>query len=103
MQELLLIGFIVFMFWFWKDSMSTREIALSVARRACADIDVQFLDDTVSVAKLKLCRNQSGTMALCRLYTFEFSQSGEARYLGRIYMKSLNIKDVILDTHQVIT
>ena len=102
MQELLLIGFIVFMFWFWKDSMSTREIALVVAKRACTDIDVQFLDDTVSVAKLKLCRNQRGTMSLCRLYTFEFSQSGEVRYLGRIYMNSLNIMDVILDTHQAI-
>lgn len=103
MQEFLLIAFIIFMFWFWKDSMSTREVALMVAKRACADIDVQFLDQTVSVAKMKLCRNQKGTMALCRLYTFEFSQSGEARYLGRIYMNNLNIKEVILDTHQEIT
>lgn len=102
MQELLLIAFIIFMFWFWKGSMATREIALAVAKRACADMDVQFLDDTVSIEKLKLCRNQRGTMALCRLYTFEFSQSGEARYLGRIYMNSLNINDVILDTHQAI-
>jgi len=102
MQEFLLIAFIIFMFWFWKDSMSTREIALMVAKRACNDIDVQFLDDTVSVAKLKLCRNQRGSMSLCRLYTFEFSQSGDARYLGRIYMNGLNIMEVILDTHQMI-
>jgi len=103
MQELLLIGFIIFLFWFWKDSMSTSEVAMIVAKRACNDLDVQFLDDTVSVAKFKLCRNQRGSMSLCRLYTFEFSQSGEARYLGRIYMNSLVVNEVVLDTHQAIT
>ncbi len=103
MQEFLLIVFIIFLFWFWKDSMSTREVALAVAKRACTEIDVQLLDDTVSVTKFKLCRNQRGSMSLCRLYTFEFSQSGEVRYLGRIYMNSLTVYDVILDTHQAIT
>lgn len=103
MQELLLIGFIVFLFWFWKDSMTTREIALSVAKQACMEISAQFLDDTVSVAKMKLCRNQRGSMSLCRLYTFEFSQSGDVRYLGRISLLGNTIKDVTLDTHQAIT
>lgn len=103
MQEFLLICFIIFLFWFWKDSMSTSEVAMVVAKRACDDLGAQLLDDTVSIAKLKLCRNEKGSMSLCRLYTFEFSQSGEVRYLGRIYMNSLNIKSVILDTHQAIT
>ncbi len=80
--------------------MSCREIALSVSKRACMDLDVQLLDDTVSVAKLKLCRNQSGSMSLCRLYIFEFAQSGEERYLGQIYMNGRVIDDVVLNTHQ---
>ncbi len=103
MQEFLFIGFIIFLFWFWKNSMSTSEVAMAVARQACQEMDVQLLDQTVSVAKLKLCRNQRGSMSLCRLYTFEFSQSGDVRYLGRIYMNNLEIKEVILDTHQAIT
>ncbi len=103
MQEFLLIAFIIFLFWFWKDSMSTSEVAMAIAKRACRDINVQLLDDTVSLAKIKLCRNQRGSMSLCRLYTFEFSQTGEVRYSGRIYMNSLTVYDVILDTHQAIT
>lgn len=102
MKELLLIGFIAFIFWLWRDSMTSREKAFKISKQACQQLDVQLLDDTVSLAKLKLCRNKNGVMALCREYTFEFTQSGEARHLGRISMAGQIIRDVVLDTHKVI-
>ncbi|MBL7004326.1 MAG: DUF3301 domain-containing protein [Gammaproteobacteria bacterium] len=99
MKELLLIGFISFLFWLWRNSMLSRELAFKISKKACRDLDVQLLDDTVSLSKLKLCRNERGSMSLCRLYTFEFTQTGEARYIGKIYLKGLVVMDVILDIH----
>lgn len=102
MKELLLIGGIIFLFWLWRNSMMSRELSLKVSKKACLNMGVQLLDDTVSLSKVKLCRNRSGTMSLCRQYTFEFTQSGEARYLGRIFLQGLLIEDVVLDIHQEI-
>lgn len=102
MKELLLIGFIAFLFWLWRNSMMSREISFTLAKQACANLQVQLLDDTVSLNSIKLCRNRRGTMALCRVYSFEFTQSGEARFQGKIALNGLEVKDVVLDTHQEI-
>lgn len=100
MQEFFLIGGLFFVLWLWRDGMKARERAVAASRRACQQMDAQLLDDTVVLNKLRLCRTNAGTMALCRLYSFDFSLDGEQRRSGSISMKSQGIEDIVLDIDQ---
>jgi len=88
--------------WFWLDSIKTKELAVSAAYQACYGMQVQFLDQTVSLAKLKLLRNAQGRMILQRIYHFDFSISGEPsiaiqRYHGQVIMQSQSVQHIHLD------
>ena len=100
MQEIIFIFVVILSFWLWRDSLNAREQALVAAKRACKQLNVQFLDDTVSISRLRLCRTKYGTVALCRLYSFDFSLDGEVRRLGNISMRGQIIEDVMLDIDQ---
>lgn len=72
--------------YFWFDSLKTRETAEQAARRVCANIQVQFLDHSVSLKHIKPVRQTSGRLTLKRLYEFEFSADGANRQQGRVLM-----------------
>ncbi len=101
MQEILLIVALFFILNFWYQSMKCRETAVAAAKSACSQINVQLLDETVEMIRLRLCRTKSGTMALCRMYSFDFSTDGEQRHSGMISMRGRTISDVVLDIDQV--
>ncbi len=100
MQEILLIALLLFILWLWRDSLRSRERAIQVCRQACDQIHAQFLDDTVVLSRLRLCRTKRGTMALCRLYVFDFSMDGEQRRSGSVSMKGQGIEDLVLSIDQ---
>ncbi|MDJ0881929.1 MAG: DUF3301 domain-containing protein [Gammaproteobacteria bacterium] len=100
MREILLILALAFLLWLWRDSLKARERAIMVSRRACDQIQAQLLDDTVGLLKLRLCRTKKGTMALCRLYGFDFSLDGQQRRSGSVSMRGQGIEDLILDIDQ---
>lgn len=70
--------------WFWMDTLKAREIALAAARRACAAEDLQLLDETVAVERLRLARDDAGRLQLRRDYLFEYSQDGADRHRGAL-------------------
>ena len=96
-SEILFIATLVFVIWIWRDDMQAREQAVAASIRACQQINAQFLDQTVVLTKLRLCRTNDGVMALCRLYVFDFSLDGEVRREGVITMKGQRIVDLVLD------
>jgi len=80
---LLVLGLIL---WFWRDSLRARERARDASARACQRWGVQLLDDTVALEKLWLRRNTDGWLQWERTYTFEFTDTGANRRLGRVIM-----------------
>ncbi|AOW14713.1 hypothetical protein LPB72_04890 [Hydrogenophaga crassostreae] len=74
------------LFWLWFESARVHEIAVARARSQCHVNGVQFLDDTVSLANIKLARDEGGRLALKRTYTFEYSDTGNNRQPGNIIM-----------------
>lgn len=74
------------LFWLWFDSTRVREIAVERARSQCHVNEVQFLDDTASLANIKLDRDENGRLTLKRTYTFEYSDTGNNRQPGCIVM-----------------
>ncbi|MEB4592491.1 DUF3301 domain-containing protein [Candidatus Thiothrix sp. Deng01] len=98
MENLLLLGLIALGVWFWLDSLNARERAVAAAIRACREINVQFLDQTVALESLKPARNAYGQVVLRRIYGFEYSQQGVERRHGRAILRGRMLEQVQLDT-----
>ena len=74
------------LFWLWFESTRVHEIAVAHARSQCRVNEVQFLDHTVSLAHIKLARDEDGRLTFKRTYTFEYSDTGNNRQPGSITM-----------------
>ena len=86
--------------YFWLDSMKSRENAIVAAHKACRDINVQLLDHTVSLKKLKPMRDRHGKFTFMRIYEFDFSVDGSERRQGRAVMHGKWLKQIQLDDDQ---
>jgi hypothetical protein len=81
---------------FWSDTLRAREVALKASRRACADLGVQLLDETVSLARLGV-RRDGGRAVFRREYGFEFSVEGAERRRGRVAVQGRRVVGLQLD------
>jgi hypothetical protein len=82
--------------WFVWDSLKVREAANAAMRAACRMEGLLFLDDTVALESVWPVRSDEGHLTLRRIYTFEYSDTGDTRRKGRVVMladavSSLNI------------
>lgn len=84
LYELLPLVLTALVVWFWLDSLKAREIGILAARKACQDDGLQFLDDTVVGRSLRLARDDDGLLKLRRVYTFEYSDTGDNRRSGSV-------------------
>jgi hypothetical protein len=72
--------------WLWLDSLKVREAAIAAARAACEQEGLLLLDATVSIASLKLARDDDGHLKLQRAYDFEYSDTGDNRKKGGVVL-----------------
>ncbi len=84
--EIISLFVLVAIAWLWFDSIKVRGIAVGKAKAVCAAADLQFLDDTVSISSLKFARDEDGRLLLRRIYSFEYSDTGDNRRPGSIVM-----------------
>ena len=101
MWEVAAILLIIAGIFLWLDSLRARERALSAGRSACQRYDLQFLDDTVAFAKLRLARDSEGQLKIARTYTFEFSDTGNNRRHGAIVMLGGDVADMHLEPYRM--
>lgn len=97
MENLLLVALLGAGIWFWLDSLDVRERAIRAAQRACVEIDVQFLDQTVALESLKPARNRQGHLVWRRVYGFEYSIQGVERRRGRAILRGKVLEQMQLD------
>jgi hypothetical protein len=97
-QETLLLWLAVLgcVLFFWRDTLRAREEAIRVSRSACESRGLQFLDDTVALARLGLGRGDSSWLALRRVYEFEFSSDGLRRHVGSVSVRGSHVESVFL-------
>jgi hypothetical protein len=86
---------------FWADSLRARERALDAGRAACRRYGVQFLDETVAIARLGLARDAEGRIRFARTYAFEFSDTGNNRRQGAIVMLGSELADLHLEPYRL--
>ena len=86
---------------YWWDASRTKEIAHMVAKSACNEADVSFLDDTVALSGFWFKRNQEGRIVFHRRYKFEFTSDIDRRYSGEIIMLGRNVLNIHMDAYRV--
>jgi hypothetical protein len=85
----------------WVDSLRARERAVRAGRAACARYGLQFLDETVAFASLRLARNDEGRLRIARTYSFEFSDTGNNRLHGAIVMLGAELADLRMEPYRL--
>jgi len=85
----------------WADSLRARERAVQAGRSACERYQLQFLDDTVSFARMRIARDEDGQLSISRTYTFEFSDTGNNRRHGAIVMLGGEVADMHLEPYRM--
>ena len=64
--------------WIWLTGARAREFATLLARRHCMQRNLQFLDETVALARMGIRWTDAG-IRMRRMYRFEFSLEGVGR------------------------
>lgn len=100
MSETLLLLFTAAGVWFAFDALRAREAAVRIARRACAELGLQLLDDTVQGARLRLARDADGIARVRRTFVFEFSEDGFVRRTGRLVMLGAQVESLQLEPYR---
>lgn len=84
----------------WQNA-GVRERAIGIARQHCAQVDVQLLDDTVSLVSLRPRRDRRGNFYIARRYEFEFTSTGDSRYRGELTLLGHHLYDLQLEPHRI--
>lgn len=100
-SDLLWFTLICLCLWYWWASQKVKEVALNAARKSCKEMSLQLLDESVGLRALWLKRDDNGQLRLWRRYVFEFSSTGEDRYLGKVIMLGLRITQIELEPHRL--
>ena len=82
--------------WFWWDSLRKRELTLNAAQRACEQANVQFLDGSVALRKIRMERDDNYRARIYREYAFDYSAQGDDRQSGRVYLLGAQVLSISL-------
>ena len=80
-------------------ALRIRELALQAARRSCDREGVQLLDQTVSMQRLSLSRDATGSWRVWRQYRFEYTVDGEERERGNVIMLGNRLQALVMAEH----
>ncbi len=84
--ETISLIFLLGLAWLWFDSVQVRARAIREVMEVCAAEGVQLLDESVSISKLTLDRDDDGRVRIRRIYSFDYSDTGDNRRRGSIVM-----------------
>jgi hypothetical protein len=99
--EILVLFGLVALAGYWFAALRNKELARAAGQRTCEQANVQFLDDTVELRKLRLRRGESGGLVLYREYRFEFTNDGAHRCRGEITMLGPRVLRLTLEPFRI--
>ncbi len=71
----------------WWTGSRARELAVQHARQACKQKQVQFLDQSVALSRMRPTRSSTGASCFLREYGFEFTDQGDFRDAAFVTMR----------------
>lgn len=88
-------------YWYWAGSRRMREWTFRQAKQYCDSENVQLLDDCVALHRLWLKRDKAGRVRVWRTYQFEFTSTGDERYLGRVITLGKVVEAIELQPYRI--
>ena len=85
-DTLLPLILVLLVFYLWQAALKAREQARELGRALCAQAQVQLLDQTVALQRVRFARGDDGWLHLRRRYRFELSMDGADRHQGSLDM-----------------
>ena len=82
---------------FWFEGMRVREFMIKTCKRICREQDLQLLDQTVSLNKIRLEPSGDNWLSIHREYRFEVSTNGTDRLMGYVILDGRLITAVQID------
>lgn len=79
--------------WIWLSGARAREFATTLARRYCDNRDMQFLDETVSLARMGIRWTNEG-LRIRRMFRFDFSLEGVGRRTGYVLLLGTRLEAI---------
>ncbi|MBK8973127.1 MAG: DUF3301 domain-containing protein [Hahellaceae bacterium] len=101
LSDLLVLFFLGSCLAFWWLGLQIRDKATVAVRKRCEHLDLQWLDQTIVLKRLRIRRGADGLPCLWRLYTFEFSSTGDERYQGYVSLLGKRIETIELPAHRL--
>jgi hypothetical protein len=86
---------------FWHSSLAARELANRVAQETCAGANVQMLDGTVAIQRLRVVRGGDAPIAWHRTYVFDYTADGYERQRGFVVLTGEHVDAVGLGPRAV--
>jgi hypothetical protein len=82
----------------WWRSRDAKAFALQYAAKRCQELDLQLLDQSMVLKKIRLRRGSDG-LHWHRRYEFEFSSTGTERYPGSVELAGNRLLGIEMAAH----
>lgn len=92
--DLAMLGIPCLLVYFWWGAARVKELAVGHAQRACVQQNVQLLDQTVALKRMRVMRNAQGYLYIQREFNFDFTNQEQFRDTGVITMRSQQLREV---------
>ena len=94
MYDLLILAIPVALAALWWTGSRAHELAIAHARQACQNRQLQFLDQTVALSRMRPARSSTGASCFRREFRFEFTSEGQYRDEGNVTMLGHTLSNV---------
>ena len=101
LSDLLVFFLFVFFLMLWWNAQGVKQIALQATKSYCKQAEVQLLDEGVVLRGFWIKRDRTGRLKLWRSYNFEFTATGNDRYVGRVILLGRFVEEVQLEAHRL--
>lgn len=99
LTDLLWVAIAGFALNYWWRSRHFRDYALKLAARRCEELELQLLDQSVVLRGMELKRDDEDRLVLRRRYQFEFTSTGQERYLGWVILRGWRLEEIDMEPH----
>ena len=86
---------------YWWQSGEYKGRAMAFALRHCQQLGLQLLDQSMVIKGYWPVRLDNGRWQIRRTYQFEFSSTGQQRYLGRLVLIGFKPDSIQLEAYQL--
>ena len=100
LTDLLLLTLVASIIYLWYRGLAVRERALKAVENYCTKLDLQLLDQNVSLRGLWLKRDDRGRLVPWRRYQFEFTTTGDQRYRGQVVLLGSRLESITSEAHK---